>query len=295
MRLDQKGLLALDAVIKTQSFATAAKQLFITQPAVSQRIKNLENQFGRPLLIRSLPYEATPWGEKLLSYLRRTQLIEEYLLEEIKNDMPVRLSIALNRDSLETWFMRLLNKFNLFEKINIDIITDDQEVTIDYFKKGLVSSCITTYDKPLPGCECLFLGTMDYLLVASPSFITKYFINDSSLKDNLEKAPAIVFDEQDRLPQHFFNHFFKKNILIQQYHKVPSVQAYKQFALEGYGYGWIPRLDIIHELKQNELKEVCPDKKWNLPLYLHYWDLQAKPYQEFIKKIILVSKRYLSL
>lgn len=70
MILEQRGLYALDAVIQTQSFAKAAEQLFVTQPAISQRIKQLENKFGQPLLIRTLPYKATPLGSKLLSLQR---------------------------------------------------------------------------------------------------------------------------------------------------------------------------------------------------------------------------------
>ncbi|KTC86920.1 ArgP/LysG family DNA-binding transcriptional regulator [Legionella brunensis] len=293
MRIEQRGLQALDAVIQTQSFAGAAKQLFITQPAVTQRIKQLEAQFGQPLLIRSLPYQATPLGEKLLSLLRRTRLLEEHLLQEIKKELPARLSVALNRDSLETWFSRLLVDLEILEKINIDIITDDQEVTIDYFRKGSVSACVTTYNRALPGCECTLLGHMNYLLVASPHFIAQHFNNKKSLAENLANAPAIVFDNRDRLPEHFFNHFFNKPLSLRRYHMVPSVQAYKQFALQGYGYGWIPSLDIASELAKGELQEICPDKRWLMPLYWHYWQLPAKQYQLFIKKIEKGAKQFL--
>ncbi|KTD20864.1 LysR family transcriptional regulator [Legionella lansingensis] len=294
MRIEQRGLQALDAVIQTQSFAAAAKQLFITQPAVTQRIKQLEIQFGQPLLIRTLPYRATPLGEKLLSLLRRTRLLEEHLLQEIHKDLPARLSVALNRDSLEMWFSRLLRDLSLLEKINIDIITDDQDVTIDYFRQGSVSACVTTYNQALPGCECLFLGHMTYLLVAAPHFIKRHFRNKKTLEDNLMSVPAIIFDNRDRLPEHFFNHFFDKPLTLRRYHMVPSVQAYKQFALQGYGYGWIPSLDLTDELAAGDLQEICPDKRWLMPLYWHYWSLPAKQYQQFIKKVGDGAKRFLA-
>ncbi|CEK09232.1 ArgP/LysG family DNA-binding transcriptional regulator [Legionella hackeliae] len=293
MRIDQRGLQALDAVIQTQSFAAAAKQLFITQPAVTQRIKQMENQFGQPLLIRHLPYQATPLGEKLLSLLRRTRLLEEHLLQEIHQELPSRLSVALNRDSLETWFTRLLAKLGFLEKINIDIITDDQEVTIDYFRKGSVSACVTTYDRALPGCECSLLGHMTYLLVASPDFINRHFNNKRTVEENLLRAPSIVFDNRDRLPEHFLNHFFKKTLQLRHYHRVPSVQAYKQFALQGYGYGWIPSLDITNELENGQLQELFPDMRWQMALYWHYWQLPAKQYQQFIKKVEQGAKHFL--
>ncbi|KTD07811.1 ArgP/LysG family DNA-binding transcriptional regulator [Legionella jamestowniensis] len=293
MRLDQRGLQALDAVIQTQSFAAAAKQLFITQPAVTQRIKQLENQFGQPLLIRSLPYQATPLGEKLLSLLRRTRLLEEHLLQEIHHESPARLSLALNRDSLETWFTRSLSTLGLLEKFNIDIITDDQEVTIDYFRKGLVSACVTSYDRALPGCECSLLGQMTYLLVAAPEFVNRHFTNKRTLEDNLTHAPAIIFDNRDRLPEHFFNYFFKRRLPLSRYHMVPSVQAYKEFALQGYGYGWIPALDVTEELEQGLLQEISSAMRWPIPLYWHYWQLPAKQYQQFIKKVEQGARQFL--
>ncbi|MBA3537966.1 MAG: ArgP/LysG family DNA-binding transcriptional regulator [Tatlockia sp.] len=293
MRIEQRGLQALDAVIQNQSFAAAAKQLFITQPAVTLRLKQLETQFGQPLLIRTKPYQATPLGEKLLSLLRRTRLLEEHLLQEIQHELPARLSIALNRDSLETWFIQLIDKLKLLEKINIDIITDDQDVTIDYFRQGSVSTCISSFDKALPGCEFSLLGHMDYLLVATPDFISRYFQNKKTIAENLLRAPVIIFDNRDRLPEQYFNHFFKKSFILGHYHKVPSVQGYKQFALHGYGYGLIPRLDIIEELAKGQLVEICPDKRWLMPLYWHYWQLPARKYQLFIETVKQEAKFFL--
>ena len=51
-RPDYRTLQALDAVIRERGFERAAQKLCITQSAVSQRIKQLENMFGQPLLVR---------------------------------------------------------------------------------------------------------------------------------------------------------------------------------------------------------------------------------------------------
>lgn len=293
MIIEQRGLHALDAVIHTQSFAAAARQLFITQPAVSQRIKQLENKFGQPLLIRSLPYKATPMGEKLLGLLRRARLLEEHFMQELEQDMPGRLSVALNRDSLETWFMSVLCDLRMLEVTNIDIITDDQELTIDYFRQGAVSTCISSYSKALSGCECQLLGYMDYRLVASPAFFQRYFNNDLSLQENMSTAPMIVFDSSDRMHEHYFRYCFNEVLTLHRYHMVPSVQGFKEFALQGFGYGLVPRMDIVSELRDNRLTEINPGKPWLLPLYWHYWQLPARQYQDFIQKIVQGAKHYL--
>ncbi len=51
-------------------------------------------------------------------------------------------------DSLETWFLDLINEMNL-NKIIVEILADDQELTLDYLKKGLASACISTSSKEI--------------------------------------------------------------------------------------------------------------------------------------------------
>ena len=65
--LDYRLLQALDAVVQEQNFERAARALCLTQSAVSQRIKQLEQQMAQPLLIRATPLQPTAAGRQLLS------------------------------------------------------------------------------------------------------------------------------------------------------------------------------------------------------------------------------------
>lgn len=76
-RPDYRTLQALDAVIRERGFERAAQKLCITQSAVSQRIKQLENMFGQPLLVRTVPPRPTEQGQKLLALLRQVELLED--------------------------------------------------------------------------------------------------------------------------------------------------------------------------------------------------------------------------
>jgi DNA-binding transcriptional LysR family regulator len=64
-RPDYRTLQALDAVIRERGFERAAQKLCITQSAVSQRIKQLENLFGQPLLVRTVPPPPDRAGPKI--------------------------------------------------------------------------------------------------------------------------------------------------------------------------------------------------------------------------------------
>lgn len=273
--LDYRGIEALYTVQELQSFEAAAKKLHITQPAVSQRIKGLENEYGEPVLIRSLPYRPTLLGEHLISHYKRLSLLEEALKQEMGNEkVRPHLAIAINRDSLETWFLELVRETSLFESITLEIIADDQELTLDYLKKGIVSACLSTSKKEIPGGKAVFVGDMEYYLVASPGFVKKH-------KKDLLHAPALKFDQNDTLHAKYLEKFFSMSDEGLPYHTVPSVQGFKQFALLGYGAGLIPKIDILQELKKKKLIHLFPDKVWKVPYYWHYWDIDAKFYKMF--------------
>ncbi len=173
---DYRGLEALQAIITFQSFDLAAQKLYISQSAISQRLKALQAAFNDPLLIRTTPYRATEVGEYLLGHFKRVHLLESTLDSQISNTKKkINISIAINRDNLETWFMNLIESTSLFDNKKIEIIADDQDLTMDYLKKGLVTSCFSAEAKSLSNCNSVFLGYLNYFLVATPGFIKKYF------------------------------------------------------------------------------------------------------------------------
>lgn len=284
--LDYRGIEALYTVQELQSFEAAAKKLHITQSAVSQRIKGLESYYGEPVLIRMLPYKPTNLGAALIGHFKRICLLERSLENQLaQTEVKPHISIALNRDSLETWFLEVIEHKSIFDNVILEIIADDQEFTIDYLKKGLVSACLSTSEKAIIGGNVTFLGEMEYLLVASPEFKEQNF-SGKDQKKSLLKATAIKFDKNDKLHERYLEKFFGLNGEGLNFHIVPSVRGFKQYALLGYGYGLIPKIDILKELKSKKLLQLYEDKTWKIPLYWHCWDIESKFYRKFNLDII---------
>src|SRR5471032_2324289 len=77
--LDYRALLVLDAVASHGSFEKAALALGISQSAVSQRIKALEDASGRLLIVRGQPAVPTGLGQRLISHHRSVKLMEAAL------------------------------------------------------------------------------------------------------------------------------------------------------------------------------------------------------------------------
>lgn len=291
--IDYRGLEALFTVQREQSFEIAAKKLFITQSAVSQRIKGLEDHYGEPVLIRTLPYKPTKLGRQLIAHYKKICLLEEELGQELGALSAYSpIAIAINRDSLETWFLDLVaEERELFDGLILDIIADDQELTLNYLKNGTVSACLSTAEKEILGGNVHFVGNMEYALVASPAFVKHYF-SSKEPKKALSSAPAIKFDQKDNLHERYLEKYFGIDGNDLNYNVVPSVKGFKQFTLLGHGYALIPKIDITQELKSKALLQLYPDKTWKVPLYWHFWAVQSKFYQKFNQDIIrAISKR----
>jgi Transcriptional regulator len=186
--LDTKHLQALAAVITEQSFEKAARTLFLTQSAVSQRIRQLENQVGQMLVVRSAPVRPTPAGMAMLRHFRQLAVLEESLFEELaprESEEFVSVTLAVNADSLDTWFSRSVRDILTGEKVLLDLVVDDQSVTHAYLRSGEVQGAITSTPANFQGLVTHDLGDMEYLCVATPEFRRATALRGSTGKPQL--------------------------------------------------------------------------------------------------------------
>ncbi|AHH47259.1 hypothetical protein [Francisella tularensis] len=89
-------------------------------------------------MIRILPYKVTKLGQDLLSLLTKVELLESSLLEEKKliQNTKLQISIAINQDSLDTWFLDVLKVIDTTNLVRFNFKTFDQEMTLKSLQKG---------------------------------------------------------------------------------------------------------------------------------------------------------------
>ncbi|WP_165645278.1 LysR family transcriptional regulator, partial [Oharaeibacter diazotrophicus] len=106
--IDYPAAAAVAAVIREGSFERAAAALAITPSAVSQRVRGLEERLGAILVVRGQPCRATELGRALVGHLDRVRLMEADLAPALgaraAGEAPPTLRVAVNADSLATWF-----------------------------------------------------------------------------------------------------------------------------------------------------------------------------------------------
>lgn len=168
-RPDYRTLQALDAVIRERGFERAAQKLCITQSAVSQRIKQLENLFGQPLLVRTVPPRPTEQGQRLLALLHQVELLEEeWLGNDNSSDGPLLLSLAVNADSLATWLLPALKPVLADSPLRLNLQVEDESRTQERLRRGEVVGAVSLQPQPLPSCLVDRLGALDYLFAPPP-------------------------------------------------------------------------------------------------------------------------------
>ena len=172
MRFQMDHLQALICVLDEGTFDAAAERLRITPSAVSQRIKAMEQTAGRVLVQRVSPVQCTPAGDIVLRYARQMQLLEADAVRALDAEAgpPGRQSMALavNADSLATWFLEALAAVTA--PVSFTLRREDQQHTTSLLRSGRVMAAVTSDPHPVQGCRSERLGVMRYLAVCSPGF-----------------------------------------------------------------------------------------------------------------------------
>lgn len=292
--LDYKLLTALAAVVECGGFERAARMLGLSQSAVSQRIKLLEARAGAPVLQRASPPRPTSVGQRLLNHVQQVRLLERDLQEDIPivgpGDPPTRLRIALNADSLATWWSTAIAGLCERESLLLDLLVDDQDVGLRRMRAGEVAGCLCATPEPVAGARSVVLGHMRYLAVASPAFIHRYLPEGLNPR-SVSAAPAIVFGRDDQL-QH---RFVSERGLAEEfpYHLCPSSEGFVRLLGSGLGWGMVPALQISEELAKGALQELAPGDGIDVPLYWHYWRHGGRLLDALTSQLVQEAPRWL--
>ena len=291
---DYRQLQALATVMEEQSFDRAAKRLFLTQSAISQRIRQLEESAGQLLLVRSQPLRLTSAGEQLHRHYHQVTLLQSELLKTLNNAREkgfTKLTIGLNADTLATWFMDALQPVLEQSDILLDLRVDDQDQTHLLLRQGDVHGCISSSSKPLQGGNAVFLGISRYLALASPGFIQRYFPNGVSA-DTLTSAPAVEYNEKDELQDNFLSQFYPA---VQTYprHRVPSSEAFTELIRRGLAWGMAPDLQMKPLIESGAVIEITPGHSLEVPLYWHSWNLATETGKNLTRHLISYCHQHL--
>ena len=271
MQIDLDQLQALTAAVAEGSFDAAARRLHVTPSAISQRIKALETSVGRVLLIRSRPVRPTASGQTLLRAARQIDAVTAEVAHELgeqgEGQLPT-IALAVNADSLGTWFLSALSSVD--PPLAFDLRRADETRTAELLRDGSVIAAVTASAEPVPGCVVQPLGRMRYRPRASPAYAARWF-PDGVTAAALSRAPVIVFDRTDELQNRYLQRRSRR-LLDPPRHYVPGSSSFTQAVRLGLGWGLVS--DLQAETAP-ELIDLEPRSTIDVDLFWQQWRLRS--------------------
>jgi LysR family transcriptional regulator (chromosome initiation inhibitor) len=293
--LDYPALAAIATVVREGSFERAARVLNVTPSAVSQRVKQLEERLGGVLIVRGQPCTATEMGRVICRHVEQVGMLEHELNHALPRlvtdgnaDTPVTIRVAVNADSLGTWFIGAMASFLEADRALLDVAIDDQDHTHEWLRSGEVQAAVTSDTRPVQGCDSVALGKMKYCAVASPAYMQRYF-PDGVTSGSLAAAPSLIFNRKDRLQAQWVQSVLKRHV-DSPAHWLPATQAFVDAAIAGIGWGMNPRQLISGHLRDGSLVELVPGKTLSVPLCWQHTRLQMPMLARLAKAVVAVSR-----
>ncbi|SBT51835.1 LysR family transcriptional regulator ArgP [Micromonospora auratinigra] len=276
--VDSTQLRTLAAVVGEGSFDRAARLLHVTQSAVSQRIKALEATVGQVLVRRGRPCRITEAGRPLLRLASQLVLLESEALAEARGPLAgtrdgTRVAVAVNADSLATWFVDALARVPAELALRFDVRQDDQDHSAELLRDGSVLAAVTAQREAVQGCRVRRLGALRYRALATPELAGRWFA-DGLTAAALAVAPVLVFDRKDRV-QHRFIRAVTGRDLYPPAHYLPSVPAFSEAVRRGLGWALIPEPLAGPDLAAGVCVDLDPTRHVDVPLYWQHWRLES--------------------
>src|SRR5690606_30963219 len=255
-------LQALAAILRTGSFEAAAAALNVTPSAVSQRIRGLEERLGTAVVVRADPCRPTTAGARLARHAEEVALLERTLATDLGQAQGrAQVRIAVNADSLATWFLPALATV---PGLLFDLVIDDQDHSADLLRRGEAQAAVTAHGAALAGCDAHTLGRLAYVATASPAFVARWF-PDGVTAAALAAAPALTFNRKDRLQADWARDIAGRTVSLPT-HLVASSHAFVDAARLGIGWGMNPLPLIRGEIAAGKLVALA-DRTLDLALH----------------------------
>lgn len=291
--LDYRGLAVLDAVAASGSFEKAALMLGISQSAVSQRIKALEDAAGRLLVVRGNPSVPTGLGQRLVVHHRHVKLMEAALDIDLGREASLpQVAVAVDADSLGTWFGQALAPLLSPPRCQLSVQHADSEHALRLVREGAVFACVAgieTGAESANGTSSTPLGMLRYTCVATPAFAGHWF-GDGFSAEAVALAPAVV-SERKLLARYLAQQFGVSAPF--PHHTLPASSALDGCIGNGVAYGLMPELHALSQIAMGRLVDLTPGKTFSTALTWHAWNIDTPFTRTLSEHVVDTARRYL--
>lgn len=270
VRFDPAQLETLLAIAEEGSFDAAAGRLHLTPSAISQRVRALERSAGQVLVRRTTPAEITAAGAPLMRLGRQLRLLATEAAGALGNDVVADLAVAVNADSLATWFRPVLATVAENPATALRLFVEDESLSHDLLRRGEVLAAVTSEPQPVQGCSVEPLGTLRYVPAAAPVLVERHRRGRGL---DWSAAPMVVFNEKDRLQDGVLAaHGAVRPAAV---HRVPSTADFLEAIRCGLGWGMVPEPQFRPGAAAGDLVRLPGSTAVGVSLHWQRWRLES--------------------
>jgi LysR family transcriptional regulator (chromosome initiation inhibitor) len=280
---------ALVAIADCGSFEAAARQLHVTPSAVSQRIRALEAAAGQVLVSRGAPCRPTAHGERLVQLGRQTRLLYDEARAELSARSAVDVPVAVNADSLATWFRDVLAEAAGWTATAVILHVEDQAYSQDLLRRGDVLAAVTSDPGVVQGCSVEPLGSLRYVPAAAPALAGRW---PGESGPDWRAMPMVIFNDKDDLQDQLLaRHGVRQRPAV--VHQVPAAGDIYEAIRLGLGWGMTSLLQARGDLAAGHLIRLSPEVL-DVPLYWQRWRLESPRLVTLTEAVRRAAGRHLS-
>lgn len=241
------------------SFTATAKALYMTQPAISHVIHDLEQEIGTALLERTPKnISLTPAG--LILFEKATHLLSVYddLEKEISNLnelAPLRIGSCIT--VAHTFLIQLIESMKkIYPDLTIPVTIASASIILEKLEKNEIDIAFIEGAFPQDKFYSIQLDSYKIIPVCSPTFIQS---NDLSLQE-LIKQPLLLREKGSAIRDVFDSELFLHNIEAQPLWTSSNSNVLMKAAIQGMGIAFLPENMILNKVKQGLLKQINIEK-----------------------------------
>ena len=256
----------LSVLAQEMNMRKAAERLFVSQPALSQRLQTIEKEWGTILFIRSQKgLSLTAEGELVVQYVNEVLKKQEKVKEKIqslKTEISGTLKIAVASIVGQNWLPKVLKKYiEKYPQVKISLVTGWSSEMLKSLYEDQVHIGIIRGEPDWKGVKVHLFNDLLYL-------VDKEMTSAEQVLET--ERPFIQFKSDSnyyqQIQEWWLRHFKtspKRTVVVDQ------IETCKQMTFNGIGYSILPAV-TLHEADKNLFKVLLYDEN-NQPLKRDTW------------------------
>lgn len=244
-------------VAKLGSLTMAAGELSISQPAVSQSLKQLEDSVGVRLFVRTAKgVRLTPEGELLYGYVSKgyeqIRLGEQKLFQMLNLELG-ELRIGASDMTLRFYLLPYLERFHeRYPGIKVIVTNAPTPETLDYLKAGRIDfGVVSTPVEAAEGVKAIEVKEIEDIFIAGRKFIQ--YKNKTLDLQELEKLPIISLEKKTSTRSYMDGYLSQNGVVMNPEFELATSDMIVQFTLRNLGVGSVMREFAAEYLESGKL------------------------------------------